>query len=163
MAAIHISVISLFFDKRGKRMKKRLLLALVSAGITGTSFAQNVDSKDCRYLRSHMMVQLGDVVVKQGEVARPMFNFRVSAYLDKDYPSDIWVDIQNDYCIDNDCRHDVWPRGLVRPLYGYQVENMGTLDIGKVMLNKGTFNSTYRLRSGALGCDVTAVGTIFVQ
>lgn len=137
-----------------------LALSLIAANV----HAQNVDSKDCPGLHdSHMMVQLGDVVVKQGEVAKPTFSFRVSAYLDGNYPSDIYVDMINDYCIDGDCRHDVWPAGYVRPLYGYHIENMGTLDIGKVMLNKGTFNTTFRLHSKVLQCDVTAVGTIFVN
>lgn len=139
-------------------------VAVLATAVAVNASAQNVDSKDCPGLHnSHMMVQLGDVVVKQGEVAKPTYSFKVTAYLDKDYTQDIYVDMINDYCIDGECHHDVWPQGYVRPLYGYHVENMGTLDLHKVMLTKGTYNTTFRLHSKMLKCDVTAVGTIFVQ
>jgi len=145
-----------------KSVVTAVAVLVAAVAVTGAQ-AQNVDSKDCLYLKSHAMVQLGDIVVKQGEVARPTFAYKVDAWLDKQYGGDVWVDLTNTYCIEGDCRTDKWPNGYVRPLYGYHSENMGTLDIGHRMLTKGTFNSTYRLRSGTLGCDVTAVGTIFVQ
>ena len=108
-------------------------------------------------------IQLGDVVVKQGETANPMYNYEVTAWPDGLHPySDIPVDIQNTWCIDGDCHTTVWNGYTVTPTRGVNIGFTGNLK-GKVMVNKGTFNSTFRLRSATLQCDVTAVGTIFVN
>lgn len=138
-------------------------VAVLSAAVAVNASANNVDSKDCLYLKSHAVVQLGDIVVPQGETAKPTYSFKVDAWLDKQYPGDVWADMEQTICMEGDCRTEKWPNGLVREYYGWHVQNMGSLDIGHRMLNKGTFNSTFRLRSGSLGCDVTAVGTIYVQ
>lgn len=141
---------------------RKLIVGFVCASLAAAALANNVDSKTCAY-GGHMLVQLGDVVVKQGETANPMYNYEVTAWPDGLHPySDIPVDIQNTWCIDGDCHTTVWNGYTVTPTRGVNIGFTGNLK-GKVMVNKGTFNSTFRLRSATLQCDVTAVGTIFVN
>lgn len=143
-------------------MKGRAIVTAVAVLASAVAVAQNVDSKPCLYA-GHMMVQLGDVVVNQGGIARPMYSFQVSAWPDGEHPySDIPVDLENTWCIDGDCHTLQWNGYQITPTRGVDIGYTGTLD-GKPMLTKGTFNSTYRLHSRTLRCDVTAVGTVFVQ
>ncbi len=147
-----------------------LFVTAIAVGLTvvaasSSAIANNIDSKDCDYygISVNFMVHLSDIVVKQGEIARPTYSFSIDTGLARDGHYSIYFDLVNDYCIDNTCYNEIWSRKPITALQGFHMRGSGTLDLHKIMLNKGTFNSTYRLHSNELACDVTAVGTIFVQ
>lgn len=142
-------------------------VAVLVTAVTVNSSAQNIDSKASERYHGHLTVQLGDVVVKQGEIARPMYSYSIDAWVGpertRQFQPDLFVDIKSNYCIDGLCHYDTWQKQDVRYDVGLHIKASGMIDLKKVMEKKGTYNSTFRIHSESLGCDVTAVGTIFVE
>lgn len=137
----------------------KALLTLATLATIGTANANNIDQKTCKYLNGHLFVQLADTTVKLGKEATPVFNYILSAPADGEHGE--YVNFKADYCIDQFCGHQNW-NSWVDASTGLYINTTGRIVLHRKMLNKGTYNATFRIYSTSMQCDVTAVSTIFV-
>lgn len=149
-------------------MKNILAIALALAPLAAS--ASNSDSKECTAFGGHLAVTVDDIHVTAGQDPHPYYSISADAYFPPPpYPgsplskSTYYIDLTLDLCIAGQCQSMPWNESLylIHDIHSHSGGPMGIPHMSPIP--KGTYNSTVRLHSRMLQCDVTAVGTVFVE